>query len=75
MSQPMFQFLKELIDKLSVSAVNYSDYLVSNLESITGYQYSKEVERKKNFFTAVFKKESQKKQTLLQNMVHYVRNF
>lgn len=75
MSQPMFQFLKELIDKLSVSAVNYSDYLVSNLESITGYQYSKEVERKKNFFTAVFKKESQKKLTLLQNMVHYVRNF
>lgn len=49
MSQSMFQFLKELIGKLS-------DYLVSNLESIAGYQYSKEVERKKNFFTAVFKK-------------------
>ena len=30
-SQPLFKFLKDLLDKLTESAAKYSDYLVSNL--------------------------------------------
>ena len=56
MSQPSFKLLKELLDKLIEIAVKYSDYLVSNLESIKNYQECEVIEREKSVFSAPYLK-------------------
>ena len=48
-SRPSFIFLKHL-DKLTESPVKYSDYLVSNLKSVTAYQECEVTEQEKSVF-------------------------
>ena len=55
-SRPSFKFLKDLLDKLTESAVKYLDYLVSNLESVKAYpRVWCNRTGEKCFFGAVFK--------------------
>ena len=55
-SRPSFKFLKDLLDKLTESPVKYSDYLVSNLESVKAYQKCEVIEREKSAFLVPYLK-------------------
>ena len=49
--RPSFKFLKDLLDRLTESVVKYSDYLVSNFESVKAYQECEVIERERSVFS------------------------